>query len=106
MISLQDQQARAREEFKKECKKGWTKWSTAATDIELHPFLDFLIARVRTETLDACERIVEAERWSSHSFDEERELNAPRVNEMCMLSHNGGLDDVIAHLRALRDIKN
>lgn len=32
------------EELKKECKKGWNKWSTASTHIELKPFISTKLA--------------------------------------------------------------
>lgn len=40
------------EEFEKECKKGWGKWSTACTHIELKPFLSFALAKYREAVLE------------------------------------------------------
>lgn len=93
MTSLQEQQARAREE-------SVSKWvdtpcrGILSHEIEfMQAFLDSLIARVRTETLDA----VEAGMPSKYGNGD---------NNAVSKSWNACRDVALAHLRTLRDIKS
>lgn len=97
-LSLQEMQARAREEAK------------AHGDAPLSHsgvFLDSLIARVRTETLYACgeefEEELKKQREDVEDSSDDDEQEKERL--LSLKIAEGLIDRVLAHLRALRDLK-
>lgn len=103
MTSLQEQQARAREEWKKaeRCNDHDCDYCQ-----EHDIILDEIVARVRTETLDA----VEAGMPASQDAREAHVGIADEVIRLGELGYAEGMNAcrsvILAHLRTLRDIKS